>query len=92
VDDISGIINYVKEKGIGEIYLVGHSTGCQKIAYYLSRKNHSQISGAVLIAPMSDYAASLKLNTDSLLEKQLSLANDLLQDGKPNELLFFNTV
>src|SRR5258708_1138155 len=34
VDDIEGAINFAKKNGVKEIYLAGHSTGCQKSAYW----------------------------------------------------------
>jgi pimeloyl-ACP methyl ester carboxylesterase len=48
-DDIQGAVNFLTENGIKDIYLVGHSTGCQKSVYYLSRKsNQNFVKGVVL--------------------------------------------
>ena len=59
-DDIQGVVNFVKKRGVKEIYLAGHSTGCQKITYWASRKNNQrQVRGLILLAPLSDYSIAL---------------------------------
>lgn len=53
--DISGAIRFLKKQGITKIYLQGHSTGCQKAVYYLSREHAGSVKGLILIAPGDDY-------------------------------------
>lgn len=85
VDDISGAINYAHMRGAKKIILLGHSTGCQKIIYYLSKNPRVKIQAAILLAPMSDYASIDVTNKDYL--KALKAANKLKQAGKENNLL-----
>lgn len=57
VHDIQGAINFLKTKQHKHIFLIGSSTGCQKAVYYLAQNNnHKHVSGAILLAPLSDYA------------------------------------
>jgi chaperonin GroES len=38
VDDLQGVVNLAKDRGVKEIYIVGHSTGSQKNVYYLPKE------------------------------------------------------
>jgi len=90
-DDIQGAVNFVKDKGIEEIYLAGHSTGCQKSVYYLSRRGKQKlIKGVILLAPMSDYASALKFDKDDQLKKITKIAKELINKKRPHEILPLN--
>lgn len=88
VDDIQGVINFVHKIGVRNVYLAGHSTGCQKSVYYASRgRNQKNIKGVILLAPLSDYAAALKFDTDGKLARATKVARDFVRKGKKHELL-----
>jgi alpha-beta hydrolase superfamily lysophospholipase len=87
VDDIDGTIKVALEQGYKKIILVGHSTGCNKISYYLSKKSPAAVEGAVLLAPMSDYADTKKFTDPKVLAKATLAARNLVKAGKPHELL-----
>ncbi|MDE3170304.1 MAG: alpha/beta fold hydrolase, partial [Acidobacteriota bacterium] len=77
----------LRRRGANRIYLVGHSTGCQKIAYYLGRRgNRRHVTGAVLLCPISDYA-SATYEDERRRKKAESAARKLVRQGKPSELL-----
>src|SRR3989344_2508506 len=59
-DDIQGAINFAKRQGAKEIFLVGHSTGCQKSIYWASRKKRRSVKGIALLGPVSDWSAEMK--------------------------------
>jgi len=87
VDDISGAVAFAKNLGTKEIILIGHSTGCQKSVFYLAKKPNSPVKGAVLLAPVSDYAA-LKKDVDvASYKKALRAAQKLFKSGQPHSLL-----
>lgn len=56
-DDIAGAVAFAKSRGAKRIILVGHSTGCQKAVWYLAGTPAREVRGAVLLAPLSDYAS-----------------------------------
>lgn len=86
-DDIQGAVNLLLTRGARRIYLVGHSTGCQKIAWYLSRHGTpGQIAGAVLLCPISDYASAQHEN-ERKRKKAEALAITLVRRKNPHELL-----
>lgn len=89
VDDIQGVVNYVLSVSPkASIYLAGHSTGCQKSAYYLSRAGKQKfIKGVILLAPMSDYAAMLKSDKNGNLKPAENFAKNLLKENQPQDLL-----
>ena len=87
VDDIQGAINFSKSQGIKEIYLIGHSTGCQKSTYFLAQKGkQSQVKGVILLAPMSDYSSIPQLS-DNQYQPALKMAQKMLKEKKSFELL-----
>ncbi len=87
-DDLEGVIRLLRRKKVKKIYLVGHSTGSQKIAHYLSRKNNQRkIAGAVLLCPVSDYASNKKFTTPRKFKRAQAYAAKLAQQKKPHELL-----
>ncbi len=87
VDDIQGSINFVKEKGIKDIFLIGHSTGCQKSIYYLSKRGTQKlVKGVVLLCPVSDYSAALA-TSDKKTTNAVKYARNLISKGKPHDLL-----
>jgi alpha-beta hydrolase superfamily lysophospholipase len=88
VDDLDGVVNFVRKKGVKEVYLVGHSTGCQKSIYFLSRRGKQKlVKGVVLIAPMSDWAAAVKMTKAEDLERAEKWARKMVKEGKKDELL-----
>ncbi len=87
VDDIDGAINLARKEGYKKIVLVGHSTGCNKISYYLSKKSPDDIIGGILLAPMSDYADFIKFTDGKIAKTITEEAKKLVVAGKHHELL-----
>jgi alpha-beta hydrolase superfamily lysophospholipase len=68
-DDIAGAVHFAQTRGARRIVLVGHSTGCQKAVWYLAHKPAPEVKGAVLLAPLSDYAGIRKALTPARYQK-----------------------
>lgn len=58
--DIDAAIASMRKLGFSEIILAGHSTGCQKIAYYQYKRESRCVKGIILLAPADDYAIHKK--------------------------------
>ena len=87
VDDIEGAVSHASKRGAKKIILVGHSTGCQKSVYYLKKRPKSPVSGAVLLAPMSDFA-DMVLNTSKReYHKLIFLAKKMVKGKKAFSLM-----
>ncbi len=88
VDDIEGAVAFAQKRGAKSIYLVGHSTGCQKSLYYLVKSKLNQnVSGVILICPISDYT-TISLEADKTqYNKALTFARQMVKKGKPHELI-----
>lgn len=54
VNDINGVVEWLKSKGYTELYLLGHSTGANKICAYHIRVKQSPFSKYVLAGPGDD--------------------------------------
>jgi alpha-beta hydrolase superfamily lysophospholipase len=88
VDDIQGAVDFAKSRGVRNVYLFGHSTGCQKSVYYLSKSGkQQQVAGVILLAPMSDYAGALKFDKEGQLAKATALAKKHIAEGKEHFIL-----
>lgn len=88
VDDLVGVVDYVRKQGTEEVYLVGHSTGCQKIVYTLANSNlQENVSGVVLMAPMSDYAGSLAVMDHEILTRAVKVGKSMIAEGRGMDLL-----
>lgn len=85
-DDIQGAINCAKKAGARDIYLAGHSTGCQKSMYWASTKGRG-VKGVILLAPMSDYAAEIMISGKKKVVATAATARALVKKGKGNQLL-----
>jgi pimeloyl-ACP methyl ester carboxylesterase len=60
--DIDAIILGLRTQGYRKFILAGHSTGANKVAYYLSQPKYQHgIIGAVLLAPICDIAGTRKV-------------------------------
>lgn len=87
VDDIQGAVDFCKKQGFKKIILVGHSTGCQKSIYYLSKaKNQKQVAKVVLLCPISDYADAITFNKKKIKKVEV-MARKLMKAGKGHQLL-----
>ena len=87
-DDIQGAIDAVRSVGVRDIYLAGHSTGCQKSVYYASRKGKQKdVKGIILLAPLSDYASAFKSDEGGRLARATKIAQELVKKGKKHDLL-----
>lgn len=88
VDDLEGVVEFCHKRGAAEIYLVGHSTGCQKSIYYLHQTSNKQnVTGVVLLCPLSDYAAVAPLSDKACYEKVLEFSRSEVREGRPHTLL-----
>lgn len=85
-DDIQGAINFAKRSGAKEVFLAGHSTGCQKSIYWASKKGRG-VKGVIILAPMSDYAAELKASGRKALRRAEAKAREYVRSRKPHALL-----
>ena len=85
--DIQGVVNYLKDLGVESIYLVGHSTGCQKSIYYLAKQDDKAVKGVVLLAPLSDYSSIMNFIDLNTYNKTLKEAVKMKKDKKANNLL-----
>jgi len=87
VDDIDGAVLSAQAAGAKNIYLIGHSTGCQKSIYYSSKRPQSPVKGIILLAPMSDYADAYAKSDRKLYTKALNKAKQMIKSGQKHELM-----
>jgi len=86
VIDIKAWLEFFRSKGYEKIILQGYSQGGGKAVYFLNEKPQADIAALVLMSP-ADAAGLLKKYDPQNFEKDLALANDMVAQGRGNELL-----
>jgi alpha-beta hydrolase superfamily lysophospholipase len=87
VADIAGAVKVAQTMKVPEIFLLGHSTGCQKSVYYLAQKPKSPVTGAVLLAPISDYASVVTGPEQKIYRRALNFARKEVRAGRTQTML-----
>lgn len=85
--DIDGALNMLRERGYTNFILSGHSTGCQKIAYYQYKRNARSVKGLILLAPSDDLNSQIKLIGPKKFKESLKEAKRMIRAGKGKEIL-----
>jgi pimeloyl-ACP methyl ester carboxylesterase len=83
--DIQAAVDFGKARGFRAIFLVGHSTGCQKIAYFQSVRRHPLVKALVLAAIGDDYAIARR-DLGRRFPHWLRRARDLVRRGAGSTL------
>lgn len=86
IKDISGAISTLQELGYRKFILTGHSTGCQKIAYYAAGVKGNFIESLVFMSPADDMAMQKKL-LGKKFEKYCKEAEVLVKNHKGDMIL-----
>lgn len=86
VDDIQGAVDFGKKAGFKSIYLVGHSTGCNKAVYWHA-KGGQGVQALFLLGPLSDYSGALASKGRLELARGVACAQKLVRSGKPHALM-----
>lgn len=85
VDDIEGALAFAKQFQV-PVHLAGHSTGCQKSIYWAAKKGKG-VEGIILLAPISDYAATVMIDGKKKIDSAMKYAQKRIQAGRPHDLL-----
>lgn len=74
VFDIRAMCRFAMKLGYKKIILAGHSTGANKIVYYLYKTKDYNVIGSVLLGPINDVSVGGKLFGNKGLKSALDLA------------------
>ncbi|HWO07034.1 MAG TPA: alpha/beta fold hydrolase [Candidatus Paceibacterota bacterium] len=88
LDDIDGAIRLARKMGAKDIFLAGHSTGCQKAIYWAHKRRGRGVRGIILLAPLSDYGGASALPGErKLLARATRAARARMRKRTPNSFL-----
>ena len=88
--DIDGAIEYSKSLGYKRIILQGHSSGANKIVYYMSKKQEDTV-GIVLISPCDDIGLHIDEIGEQKYGELINLAKSYVSKGEYKHLMPENT-
>ena len=77
VYDIDGAVAYLKDKKYTELYLLGHSTGANKVCVYNQKTAQNPFSKYVLASPGDDVGGQYQEMGEIAFNKTLALAKDM---------------
>lgn len=77
--DIRAMVRFARSLGYRRIILTGHSTGANKVLYYIYKTRDPSVKGLVLLAPISDYSAEVHSVGKKELARRVALAKRLLK-------------
>lgn len=83
--DIKGAIDSLSRLGYSHFILCGHSTGCQKAAYYQYKMHDRRVKGIVLVAPCDDYNLN-KTNLGKNYSRIKGACARMIKSGKGNKM------
>lgn len=81
VKDIDGTVQFLKDKKYTEFYLMGHSTGANKICVYNQHSNKNPFSKYVFAGPGDDSGLFYAELGEALFTKTLARAKELKKSG-----------
>lgn len=85
--DITGWINFLKDKGYSKIVLAGHSLGTIKAVRYLFEGEHvDMVSRLILLAPF-DKNSYLQKKSGDEWKKHVEIAKQKIAEGKEEETI-----
>ncbi|HID72601.1 TPA: alpha/beta fold hydrolase, partial [Candidatus Micrarchaeota archaeon] len=84
--DIRAAVEFMAGRGHERIFLVGHSTGCQKAAYYVHKEKDDRIGGIAFIEPTDD-AALARRELGEKYGKAVGLAREMVASGERNRMM-----
>jgi len=82
--DLKAAIEFLKERGFEFVVLQGHSTGCQKVAFYQNKTKDKKVKGLVLIEPTDDPSISKRF-LGSRFEEAMDIARENVKRGSENQ-------
>lgn len=82
--DIDAAISRMKQLGYRKFILAGHSTGCQKIAYYQYKKKSRDVIGLLLLGAADDYVIHRK-ELGRGFNSTVEFAKNMVKNGKGDE-------
>jgi pimeloyl-ACP methyl ester carboxylesterase len=84
VFDISASVSLLSKLGYSQIFISGHSTGCQKIIYYNHVEKNNKLKGVILISPVDDYNSTVQ-DLGVKFKKAVATARKMVQTGRGGE-------
>jgi alpha-beta hydrolase superfamily lysophospholipase len=87
VYDIDGAASYLKGQGYTELYLMGHSTGANKICVYDAHAKHNPFKRYVLAGPGDDTGLFYSELGPSKFKKALAYAKQALREGDTDRVM-----
>lgn len=87
VKDIDGAAEFLQQRGFRELYLIGHSTGANKICVYDAHTNRNPFGKYVLAGPGDDTGLFYSELGEVRYYKALSYALKAVKEGSPLKTL-----
>ena len=85
--DISGVLDWAKQQHYTSLYLIGHSTGANKLAIEMSRYSSDIVKGVALLAGGDDVTLQRSVFNAARLGDMEQVMEKKIAEGKGRELM-----
>jgi pimeloyl-ACP methyl ester carboxylesterase len=79
VKDVRTVIAFARQRGFRRVILAGHSTGANKVLYYMARVRDRRVAALALLGPVSDIAQEARRIGAGELRRRVARAARLAQ-------------
>ena len=86
LSDLDAAAEFARRRGHRRLVFAGHSTGCQKIAYWQAQRRNPAVAGLVLLAPADDWAVTRR-DLGKGFERKVAWAKRQVAAGKGDALV-----
>ncbi len=86
--DIKGAVDFVRQLGYTKIVLIGHSYGCQKSIYYISKFKQNHIKMLVLLSPIDTHNYLKNKFGENKFAKMHRYYKKLVKQGQGDKLVY----
>ena len=84
--DLDAAVAFARRQGHRRLFFIGHSTGCQKIVFWQSRRRARAVAGLALLAPADDYAITRQA-LGRQFDRKVAWARNMVAAGKGTALI-----
>ncbi|MFZ5365893.1 MAG: alpha/beta fold hydrolase [Patescibacteria group bacterium] len=85
--DIKAHLDFLSQSGFETIHLQGHSLGCVKAIYYLSKTQDKRVASLIIISPPDMLGLVRTGEEKQKFSKFLEKAKQMVKEGKGNDLM-----
>ena len=86
LNDIDAALQFVQDRGVVDVCLLGHSLGANKVVFTQSQRQDERVRGLILLSPNDDVGLQRNAHTDDFADV-LKMALTMVEEGHGDALM-----